>query len=237
MTLLRKLTPATLFVLCLTTVPAFAHVRLGQVETFSTGFLHPLAGLDHVLAMVAVGLYAASLGGSALWLVPLAFAGTMIVGGILGYTGVPLPLVEAGIGLSVVVMGLAIALGVRLPTVAAMALVGLFAVFHGHAHGSEGAELALFLPYALGFVMATALLHMAGAALGFGLDQLGKTPSDYLRRAAGVAGALAGLSLLTGLLRFKPISPEAAKKHRPKHTPCRLRDGISSSRDAGARRE
>jgi len=200
MTTLRRLTPATLFVLWLTTVPAFAHVGLGQVETFSTGFFHPLGGIDHVLAMVAVGLYAASLGGSALWLVPLAFVGTMIVGGILGYTGVPLPLVEAGIGLSVMVTGLAIALGVKLPTVAAMALVGLFALFHGHAHGSEGAEIAHFLPYVIGFVIATALLHMAGIALGLGLDQLEKTPSDYLRRAAGVTGALAGLSLLTGWL-------------------------------------
>lgn len=196
----RKLTPAALFALCLTTVPAFAHVGLGQVETFSTGVFHPLGGIDHVLAMVAAGLYAARLGGSALWLVPLAFVGTMIVGGIVGYTGVPLPLVEAGIGLSVVVMGLAIALGVKLPTVAAMALVGLFALFHGHAHGSEGAELAQFLPYAIGFLIATALLHMAGIALGLGLDQLGKTPSDYLRHAAGVTGVLAGLSLLSGWL-------------------------------------
>ena len=198
--MLRKLTPAALFALCLTTVPAFAHVGLGQVEPFSTGFFHPLGGIDHVLAMVAVGLYAARLGGSALWLLPLAFVGTMIVGGIVGYTGVPLPLVEAGIGLSVVVMGLAIALGVKLPTVAAMALVGLFALFHGHAHGSEGAELAQFLTYAIGFVIATALLHMAGIALGLGLDQLGKTPSDYLRHAAGVTGVLAGLSLLSGWL-------------------------------------
>ena len=198
--MLKKLTPLALLALCLTTVPAFAHVSLGQVETFSTGFFHPLDGIDHVLAMVAVGLYAASLGGSALWLVPSAFVGTMIVGGILGYTGVPLPLVEAGIGFSVMVMGLAIALGVKLPTVAAMALVGLFALFHGHAHGSEGAELAHFLPYAIGFVMATALLHMVGIALGLGLDQLGKTPSDYFRRAAGVAAALAGVSLLTGWL-------------------------------------
>jgi urease accessory protein len=199
-TMLRKLTTLALVALCSTTAPAFAHVGLGQVETFSTGFFHPLSGIDHVLAMVAVGLYAARLGGSALWRVPLAFVGTMIVGGILGYTGVPLPLVETGIGLSVMVMGLAITLGVKLPTVAAMALVGLFALFHGHAHGSEGAELAQLLPYAIGFVIATALLHMAGIALGLGLDQLGKQPSEYLRRAAGVTGVLAGLCLLSGWL-------------------------------------
>jgi urease accessory protein len=198
--MLKKVTPAALIALCMTTVPAFAHAGLGQVETFSTGFFHPLSGIDHVLAMVAVGLYAASLGGSARWRVPLAFVATMIVGGILGYTGVPLPLVEAGIGLSVMVMGLAIALGVKLSTVAAMALVGLFALFHGHAHGSEGAALAYFLPYAIGFVIATALLHVVGIAFGLGLHQLGKTQSDHLRRAAGATGVLAGLCLLTGWL-------------------------------------
>jgi urease accessory protein len=200
MTMLKTIMPAALIALCLTTVPAFAHVGLGQVETFSTGFFHPLSGIDHVLAMVAVGFYAAGLGGSALWRVPLAFVATMIVGGILGYTGVPLPLVAAGIGLSVMVMGLAIALGVKLPTVAAMALVGLFALFHGHAHGSEGAALTYFLPYTIGFVIATALLHVAGIAFGLGLDQLGKRQSAPLRHAAGVAGALAGLCLLTGWL-------------------------------------
>lgn len=200
MTDLRNLTLATLFALCLTTVPAFAHVGLGQVETFSTGFFHPLNGIDHVLAMVAVGLYAASLSGAALWLVPLAFIGTMIIGGILGYTGIPLPLVESGIGLSVIVMGLAIALGVKLPTLGGMMLVGLFAIFHGHAHGSEGAELALFLPYGIGFLIATAFLHMTGIAASLALDRLGQAPSNYLRRAAGLAGALAGLSLMSGWL-------------------------------------
>ena len=127
--MLRKLTPAALVALFLTTVPALAHVGLGHVETFSTGFFHPLGGIDHVLAMVAVGLYAASLGGSAIWLVPSAFVGTVIVGGLMGYSGVSLPMVEQGIGLSVVVMGLAIALGGKMPTAAAMGLVGLFALF------------------------------------------------------------------------------------------------------------
>lgn len=198
--MLRKLTPATLVVMFLSTAPALAHVGFGPADTFSHGFTHPLSGLDHVLAMVAVGLYAASLGGRALWLVPAAFVGTMIVGGLLGYAGIPLPLVEQGIGLSVVVMGLAIAFGVKLPTVAAMGLVGIFALFHGHAHGSEGAQLASFLPYAAGFVVATALLHVAGIALGLGLDKLGQAPSNYLKRAAGSAGALAGISLLAGWL-------------------------------------
>lgn len=198
--MLRKLTPTALFALCLMTVPAFAHVGLGHVDTFSTGFFHPLGGIDHVLAMVAVGLYAASLGGSALWLVPAAFVGTMVVGGLIGYAGLGLPYVEQIIGLSVVIMGLAIAFGVKLPTLAAMGLVGLFALFHGHAHGSEGAELASFLPYAAGFIIATALLHMAGIALGLSLDRLGQVPANVVKRSAGTLGALAGVSLLAGWL-------------------------------------
>ena len=139
--------------------------------------------------MVAVGLFAVNLGGAALWLVPSAFVGTMIFGGMLGYYGWPLPMVEEGIGLSVVVMGLAIALGVRLPTIAAMALVGLFAVFHGHAHGTEGIGLGIsFLPYAAGFVAATGLLHVSGIALGLGLDRLGTTPSLVLKRVGRLGG-------------------------------------------------
>jgi urease accessory protein len=201
MTMLRKLTPATFVALCLTTVPALAHVGVGPVDTLGHGFMHPLSGIDHILAMVAVGFYAASLGGRALWLVPSAFVGTMILGALLGYLGFPLPVVETGIGLSVVVMGIAIALGVRLPTVAAMALVGLFALFHGHAHGTEGMGLSVaFVPYAAGFIIATASLHVAGIALGLGLDRLGTAPSNVLRRVAGAGGALAGVCILAGWL-------------------------------------
>ena len=124
-----------------------------------------------------------------------------MLGGLLGYLGFTLPLVETGIGLSVVVVGLGIAFSVRLPAVAAMALVGLFALFHGHAHGTEGMGLGLaLLPYAAGFVLATASLHMAGVALGFSLDLMGTRPSNVLRRLAGVAGALAGVSILAGWL-------------------------------------
>ena len=190
--------PIALFALCLIGSPAFAHIDHGHTETFSTGFFHPLGGIDHVLAMVAVGLYAASLGGSAIWLIPVTFVVTMVVGGALGHAGFPLPYVEQGIGTSVVFMGIAIAFGVRLPTVIAMGLVGLFALFHGHAHGSEGAELTAFLPYAAGFVVATSVLHVSGIALGLGFDQLGRAPSELLRRAAGTIGAVAGVSLLAG---------------------------------------
>ncbi len=197
----KKLIPAALTALALTSAPAFAHVGIGDVSHFSSGFFHPIGGLDHVLAMVAVGLYAAQLGGRNIWLIPLAFIGTMIAGGLLGFNQISLPMVEQGIGLSVIVMGVVIALGVKLPTAAAMALVALFALFHGHAHGSEGAGAGeAFLPYAAGFILATSTLHMAGIAVGLGLKQFGDRTSLAIERVAGTAGALAGISLLTGWL-------------------------------------
>jgi urease accessory protein len=197
--MLRKTVAATLVLWCLTAGPCFAHVGQGHVAGFAHGFVHPLSGLDHIIAMVAVGLYASHLGGRNLWLVPLAFVGTMIFGGILGYSGFPLPLVERGIGLSVVVMSLAVAAGINLPTIAAMALVSVFALFHGHAHGSEGTELSSFLPYAAGFVIATASLHLTGIGLGLRLDKFREPASLMLKRSIGLAGALAGVVILAGL--------------------------------------
>jgi urease accessory protein len=178
--------------------PALAHTGVAPGHDLGHGFLHPLGGIDHILAMVAVGLYAAQLGGRSLWLLPVAFVGTMIAGGVLGYAGVPLPMVERGIGLSVVVMGVLLALGVRLPALAATALVAVFALVHGHAHGSEGAALASFLPYAAGFVAATVLLHGTGIAAGLALDRIGTLPATVATRAAGAAGAAAGVVLLVG---------------------------------------
>jgi len=193
--------PIALFAVCLVGSPAVAHIGLGgSAETLSTGFFHPLGGADHVLAMVAVGIYAASLGGSAIWLTPATFVGAMIVGGALGYAGLPLPYVEQGIGLSVVVMGIAIAFAIKLPTASTISLVGLFALFHGHAHGSEGAELTAFLPYAVGFVVATSMLHLSGVAFALGLGRLGSASSTFLRQGAGTIGAIAGVSLLVGWL-------------------------------------
>ena len=198
--MLRKIVGTALALWCLTSGPAFAHVGQGHMVGFAYGFAHPLSGLDHIIAMVAVGLYAANLGGRNLWLVPSAFVATMIFGGILGYSGFPLPLVERGIGLSVVVMSMAVAAGVNLPTAGAMALISLFALFHGHAHGSEGVELTSFLPYAAGFIIATTLLHLAGIGLGLGLDKFGTTVSRTLKRAVGVAGAFAGVAIISGML-------------------------------------
>jgi urease accessory protein len=177
---------------------ALAHPGHAEVGGFAHGFMHPLGGLDHVLAMVAVGLYAALLGGRALWLVPATFVGAMALGGAAGVSGYALPYTEIGIALSVVVLGLAVALRISIPTVAAMALVGVFAVFHGHAHGAEMPQNLSGYEYAAGFMLATALLHCAGIALGLGTGKLSQLGGRRVAQATGGAMALAGVMLLAG---------------------------------------
>jgi urease accessory protein len=148
---------------------AQAHPGLpGHTHGFTNGLLHPLTGLDHICAMVAVGLWAAQLGGRALWLVPTTFVSIMIIGGALGMggAGIPYPYTEQGIAASVLVLGIFIAAAVRLPLAVNMAIVGLFALFHGYAHGAEMPKTASGLSYGIGFVVATASLHLAGIALG-----------------------------------------------------------------------
>jgi urease accessory protein len=130
------------------------------------GFAHPFGGFDHLIAMVAVGLYAWQLGGRALWLVPATFVAVMAAAGALGIAGMPLPGVEIGIAASVIVLGAIVALRVKMPVAIAAALVGVFAVFHGHAHGTEMPLDASGVAFAAGFLAATALLHVAGIALG-----------------------------------------------------------------------
>ena len=178
-------------------VVASAHVGVGETHSFIHGFSHPLVGIDHILAMVAVGLFAAELGGRALWLVPLTFITVMAVAGIAGMAGVRLPFVEIGIGMSVVVFGLAVAFQFSPPTLVAMTLVGFLAIFHGHAHGVEMPDSASGLHYGVGFVCATALLHSTG--VGFGLA-IGKTGYLYGRRIVQVGGgvmAIVGAAILT----------------------------------------
>jgi urease accessory protein len=179
---------------------ASAHTGVGDATGFVHGFSHLFGGIDHVLAMVAVGIFAAHLGGRALWLVPISFVTVMAIGGALGMAGVPLPFVEIGIGLSVVALGLAIALQVGLPTLAAMGLVAFFAVFHGHAHGSEMANTASALAYGLGFVAATASLHGIGIGLRLEVGAIGAAPGHRIVQASGGAMALAGVALLAGIL-------------------------------------
>ncbi|MBL8895214.1 MAG: HupE/UreJ family protein [Rhizobiales bacterium] len=175
--------------------PAFAHIGLHDQGGLAHGFMHPIGGLDHVMAMVAVGMLAAHLGGRALWLVPAAFVGMMIVGGVLGFMGAPLPFVEQGIGLSVVVLGVLVALGVGMPTILAMTVVGLFAVFHGHAHGTELPAGSAPAAFAAGFIAATALLHAAGIGLGIAIQRIAVRSRVWTTRIIGAVMALTGVSL------------------------------------------
>jgi urease accessory protein len=182
------------------TTSAQAHTGVGDTHGFLHGFIHPIGGIDHVLVMVAVGLFAVHLGGRALWLLPLSFVSMMVVGGACGMAAIGLPGIETGIGLSVVILGIALAVGYRIPVAAAMAMVGVFAVFHGHAHGTEMPESASGLAYGLGFVLATLMLHLGGIGLGLGLGNLGELRRPRILRIAGSAMALAGVAILTGYL-------------------------------------
>jgi len=187
--------------LALAPAAAFAHPGHGDAHGFSHGFLHPIGGLDHVLAMVAVGIFAATLSGRALWAVPATFVALMAVGGAAGMAGIGVPFVELGIALSIVVLGAAVALGWKnWPLGAAMALVGFFAIFHGHAHGTEMPTDTSGLSYAAGFMLATALLHAAGIGLGIVIGQLGTTRAPLATRALGVLVAVAGIGVLSGTI-------------------------------------
>lgn len=172
---------------------AFAHTGQGAAFSFSSGFLHPFGGLDHVLAMIAVGLLAAQLGGRALWLVPGTFVTVMALAAAAGVVGVPLPGTEYGILLSIIAISLPVAFALGMPVALAMALVGVFAIFHGHAHGAElpaGTEAA---PYVAGFALATALIHAAGISFGLALGRLAMGRPAL--RIAGGAIVLAGCFL------------------------------------------
>jgi urease accessory protein len=145
---------------------AWAHAEGGRAEGFLAGLHHPISGLDHILAMVSVGLWGAQLGAPAIWLLPVTFPVVMAFGGMLGLLGVPLPGVEVGIALSGILLGLAVLAEWRPPLWAASLVVGMFAIFHGHAHGTELPAGASGMLYSIGFVMATGLLHAAGITAG-----------------------------------------------------------------------
>jgi urease accessory protein len=183
-------------------LPTIASAHPGHEATpgFIHGFLHPLGGLDHILAMVAVGLFAARLGGRALWLVPASFVATMAAAGVAGMAGLALPYVEAGIALSLVVLGAAIAFEITMPVAAAMGLVALFAVFHGHAHGAEMPETMSGLAYGAGFLAATAALHALGIGLGLFIGRSGEMFGPRMLQVGGGAAALAGAALLAGAM-------------------------------------
>ncbi|MBY2910280.1 HupE/UreJ family protein [Rhizobium leguminosarum] len=191
-----------LFALAAAALPAvaYAHTGVGQTSGFMHGFSHPISGLDHILAMVMVGVFAFQLGGRAVWLVPATFVLVMAVGGGLGIAGVNLPFVEVGIALSVIVLGAIVALNVKAPTAVAMGIVGLFAIFHGHAHGAEMPEDAGGAAYAAGFMFATALLHAAGLGLGLLIASIGERQGPFVVRTAGGLAAVAGVGILTGVI-------------------------------------
>ena len=171
---------------------AQAHTGHDHGEGFVSGFLHPLTGADHLLAMVAVGLWASQLGGRALWLVPAAFVAVMAAAGGFGFAGLIPPGIEVAILASLVVIGGAVALALRLPTVAAMVVVGAFAAAHGLAHGAELPEAAGALGYMLGFMLATAALHGIGIEIGL---LSARRFSGRITRVAGGLVALSGLAL------------------------------------------
>lgn len=188
----------TIAMTAVATVPAFAHLDPATHGSFMAGATHPLFGLDHILVMVAVGLWAASVGGRALWAVPLAFVGAMALGFGAALSGMPLPFVEPVILASVIFVGIMVALALPLPTAGVATVVAFFALFHGHAHGGElGAAGAG--QFALGFVVATAALHATGIGLGLGFKRLFATKRGAMAsRIAGGLTALGGLWLAIG---------------------------------------
>ena len=176
---------------------ASAHEGAGIAGGFSSGFMHPVLGWDHVIAMVAVGLWGAFLGNPAIWILPIVFPLVMAFGGALGVIGVPVPAVETGIAVSAIVLGAMVAFAVRPPIWIAAVIVGAFAIFHGHAHGTELPVAANPLAYSLGFVIATGLLHISGIAFGLMVHwPFGK----IVVRAGGSIIALAGAGFLTGII-------------------------------------
>jgi urease accessory protein len=185
----------TFFLLPCLFLPSFAQAHPGlpgHVHGFANGLVHPLTGLDHICAMIAVGLWAAQRGGRALWLVPLTFVLAMTAGSALGMAGVSLPFVETGIIASVLILGVLIAASVRLPLAVSGLIVDVFALFHGQAHGLEMPGNASGLAYGAGFILATAGLHLLGISFGWQAQRLG---SMRLIRYAGVVITACGACL------------------------------------------
>ena len=186
-----KFLASSLLVLLQTAGPALAHTGAGTAFSVQSGFLHPLGGLDHLLAMFAVGLLAAQLGGRAIWLVPGAFVVVMMAGALAGFAGIEIRGVEFGITISIVAIALPVAFALGMPAAFAMAYVGFFALFHGYAHGAELPVDADGAPYIAGFVLATALVHAAGIAFG----RLSATRGRHALRIAGGLVGIVGLGL------------------------------------------
>jgi urease accessory protein len=174
--------------------PAFAHTGVGQTNSFASGVAHPLHGADHVLAMLAVGLWAVLAGGRAIWGWPMAFVATMLAGFAAATFGLQMPFVEPAIWSSIIILGLLVALAVEAPVWLGAAITGLFAFFHGHVHGTEATAVGL-VPYAAGFALATVLIHAAGIGLGLFAE---RSSGKLALRAVGGLTVLGGIALIAG---------------------------------------
>jgi urease accessory protein len=188
----KKIYLKTAALLLLLPTAAIAHTGVGEPTSFMHGLSHPVSGMDHLLAMLAVGLWAVQLGGKALWAVPSSFVILMVIGGLIGFSGVQIPFIEVGILASVLVLGALIASAYKLPVTYSALLVGIFAIFHGAAHGAEMPIEAAAMTYTIGFVLATVLLHSTGIAFG---QFFQKIALHKFSRFAGGAIALGGLYL------------------------------------------
>ena len=177
--------------------PALAHVGVGSTASFAAGAAHPLSGLDHMAVMIAVGLWAALKGGRALWVWPCAFVGVMLIGGALGMMHLPVPFVEPGILASVVALGFMVALAIDLPVWLGAVVIAVFALLHGHAHGSEVAETVSGAEYMAGFALATATLHLIGIGFALAMARASLRP---LIRIAGVVCMVIGAGLYAGII-------------------------------------
>ncbi len=181
----HSITRTASLALLLGALPTLAYAHPGHAGGLAHGLAHPFTGLDHLCAMVAVGLWAAQMGGRAAWLVPLSFVAVMALGGLLGMAAIAVPFVETGIVMSLLALGLLIAAAIRLPLVLSAIIAGVFALFHGYAHGAEMSPGASALAYALGFMSASALLHLSGFTFGM-------VARAQLLRFSGAAVAMTG---------------------------------------------
>jgi urease accessory protein len=183
---------ASLFSLIMIVIPRllFAHVETGKAAGFISGFHHPISGLDHIAAMIAVGLWGAQLGAPAIWMLPVAFPMMMAVGGFLGLIGIPLPGVEIGIGISALILGVMVAFEVKPPLFVSILIVAIFAIFHGYAHGTELVPGTNAVAYSLGFVVSTGCLHGIGILIG--LIHKWRTGRYAVRITGGLIAALGG---------------------------------------------
>jgi urease accessory protein len=188
---------AGLIGLCLLPAPATAHIIQGAQGGFGSGFAHPLTGPDHFLAMFAVGLWGAQMGGRPVWTLPVTFPMIMVVGSVMGMLGIPLPGIEIGVALSILALGLAIALAWHPAEWVALVLIGLFALCHGHAHGVELPLSADPADYAIGFVLATGMIHLFGIGVGLTLN---KPMHGRLSRGLGALIGISGLYFLVPAL-------------------------------------